>query len=291
MTAPLAIVTATTNLERARHCIESWIRLAQDPPPIFLILNGVPEPPPSVEITGAQVVWLARQEYLGSVKAFKMSVKAALVGAYPIIACFHDDFEILEPGWDAKVRMYFSRNTSMGLAGFGGAIGLGAEDMYRKPYDPMSLARIGFRSNLVDAEVHGVRSLLVEPVACLDGFSQIGRREFWQGLWSPTKRAVEARKQPPTLPSVAEPPWEQLERLGIVHHLYDSLLGAIAARNGWETWYIPLRSQHHGGRTAVGDPGYQDWAKTQTPGGDHDFWSQAHAIGYEAFRDVLPLRV
>jgi hypothetical protein len=291
MKPTLAIVTATSNVERAMPCLESWIRTAQDPPPlIFLVHNGRTPSPTRIQVDGTSVAWVSTPDYLGSVRAFERGVAAALAGPFEIIACLHDDFEILEPGWDQLVKRAFAQQPEMGLAGFGGAIGLGAEDMYRKAYDPMSLARVGFRSNLVDAEVHGVRSLLRERVACLDGFSQIGRRDFWQGIWAPAKIAAD-RGSPQASRAVAEPVWEELARLGIRHHLYDSLLGAIAARHGWETWYLPLRSQHHGGRTAVGDPGYQDWAKSQIDGGDQGFWQQAHAIGYESFRDVLPLRV
>lgn len=288
MTMPLAIVTATSNIERARPCIESWIKTAAgaDPIPIFVIVNGGPRVD-SVIMAGQPIAWLQTETYLGSVPAFRRGVGVALRDA-EIIACLHDDFEILEYGWDQKVIRAFARNPNMGLAGFGGAISLGHEDMYQKPYNPMSLARGGFRSNLVDAEVHGVRSLLSEQVACLDGFSQIGRNDFFRGIWSPAKIADE-RLSAGTKPAV--PVWQALEDLGIVHHLYDSLLGAIAARHGWETWYLPLRAQHHGGRTAVGDSGYGDWAKTQVAEGDHGFWKAAHAIGYEAFKDVLPLRV
>lgn len=279
---PFAIVTATTNIERARPCIESWLLRATDPDriPIFVIHNG-PERPivEDLSFAGHPAAWLHRDEYLGSVPAFRRGVDVALQAA-EIIACLHDDFEILEEGWDQKVIQAFKRHPQMGLAGFGGAISLGHEDMYRKPYDPMSLARGGFRSNLVDAEVHGVRSLLSEPVACLDGFSQIGRRGFFAGQYGLHKSKIDGPR-----------PWQLLEDMGIVHHLYDSLLGAIAARHGWETWYLPLRAQHHGGRTAVGDAGYGDWAKTQIEGGDHGFWQKAHQIGYEAFEDVLPLRV
>jgi hypothetical protein len=292
MSLSLAIVTATSNVERAMPCLLSWIAMAQDPPPIFLIHNGG-ERITGVTVEGTQVAWVSMPDYLGSVRAFERGVAAALSGPFDIIACLHDDYEILEPGWDQLVRRCFAQQPNLGLAGFGGAIGLGAHDMYQRPYDPMSLARVGFRSNLVDAEVHGVRSLLREQVACLDGFSQVGRRDFWKGVWSPAKIAAERASHHTTQAerAVARPVWEYLAELGIVHHLYDSLLGAIAARHGWETWYLPLRSQHHGGRTAVGDPGYQDWAKQQTDKGDQGFWEKAHAVGYEAFRDVLPLRV
>lgn len=284
----LAVVTASTNFDRARACIESWTLWAdRQPLNVFLILNGVGQsfsgPLPVLERT--TIAYVEKANYLGSVQAFRLGVDAALQGPYDVIACLHDDFEIKEKGWDTKVIRAFDRQPQLGLCGFGGAIGLGAADMYQKPYDPMSLARCGFRSDLTDAEVHGVRSRLPEQVACLDGFSQIGRRAFWKGEAGPH---TSGSGQP--FPRY-EAPWQLLEDLGIVHHLYDSLLGAIAARNGWETWYLPLRSTHHGGRTAVGDPGYQEWAKSHTTGGDADFWSQAHALGYENFRDVLPLRV
>jgi hypothetical protein len=120
-------------------------------------------------------------------------------------------------------------------------------------------------------------------VACLDGFSQIGRREFWQGLRYDRGEVTDF--------GAGGPPWTVLQDLGIVHHLYDGLLGCLAARAGWETWYLPIACRHYGGRTAVGDRGYQAWAAAQPQGGDHGFWREAHRIGYEAFRDVLPLRV
>jgi hypothetical protein len=280
---PLAIVTATTQLDQARPCIESWIRYAQTPPAIYLVLNGAALSPEAAFETARYAGVYNAHDYLGSVPAFRRGVDMALKADHPIIACLHDDYEILEHGWDAKVWLYFTRHPQMGLAGFGGAIGLGSEHIYKQPYDPMQLARRGFRSNLVDAEAHGIRSLLAEPVACLDGFSQIGRRAFWEGCTVEKGRIGETAER--------HRPWTVLENLGFIHHFYDGALGCVARRYGWETWYVPLRSQHHGGGTAVGDPGYQEWAKTQVEGGDHGFWEAAHTIGYEAFRDVLPLRV
>jgi len=158
----------------------------------------------------------------------------------------------------------------------------------------VQLARKGFRSNLIDAEVHGLRSLLAEPVACLDGFSQIGRREFWLGL-APvsqlTKRidnggTISRGEYQPTLR-----PWHLLDRIGVRHHAYDSALGAIAKRYHWEAWYLPVRCRHLGGMTAVGDEGYQRWAAQQTEGGDHGFWEQAHAAVYAEFKAELPIRL
>lgn len=231
---------------------------------------------------GSSPVHLVTGQY-GVVPAFRQGVDDALQ-QYPqaeILACLHDDLEIHDPHWAERVAGYFAENPRMGLAGFGGAIGLGSDDLYQTEYRPEQLARIGFRSNLVDAEVHGVRSLLPERVACLDGFSLIGRREFWAGVQSPYGD--------PSLQPAR--PWAMLARLGMIHHFYDSALGALAARYGWETWYLPIACRHYGGQTAVGDPNYQRWAQQQRPGGDHDFWEEAHRIGHDVFRDVLPIRI
>lgn len=280
----LAIVTATTNVERARPCLESWLRNAIEPPVLFLILNGEGERPSGqqgIHLDHQPIIWSHTPRYLGTVPAFRKMIDFVLTRPqFDVIACLHDDFEIQESGWDAKVLKYFSRRSEIGLIGFGGATGLGDDDLYEKPYDPMSLARNGFRSDLVDAEAHGIRSLLAERVACLDGFSQIGSRTFWEG-YTRSVDDVDPKGRP----------WTVLEDLGFVHHFYDGALGCLAARYGWETWYVPLRGKHWGGQTAVGDRGYQAWAETQVPGGDHGFWEKAHQLGYQAFRDVLPLRV
>lgn len=277
----LVVVTASTNPNRAVACLSTW-----GPVEKIVVLNG-PEAQKSDawrthvgNVTTITASNGAKGQYLGVVPAFNLGVDLALQGDAEIIACLHDDVEIHDPSWVEKVVRKFTQQPACGLLGFGGAIGLGAQDMYEKPYDPMSLARVGFRSNMVDAEVHGVRSLLSEKVACLDGFSQIGRRAFWLGI-----------HRPETRPGPEQKPWHVLADLGIQHHLYDGLLGAIAARYGWETWYLPIRCRHLGGQTAVGDQGYQAWAQTKIEGGDHGFWEASHKAGYEGFKDVLPLRV
>lgn len=286
----LHVVTATTNPERAAKWIQSW-----GPVPLTIVRNGTPAPipdplfwrPPTVP--PVEWVYPDAPQYLGSVSAFRLGVDHVLA-THPeadIIACLHDDLELLEdwPSWQARVVRHFERTPACGLAGFGGAIGVGDQDIYQTPYRPEQLARIGFRSNLVDAEVHGGRSLLPERVACLDGFSQIGRRAFFEG-W---KREGQTDLHTPR-EVLQTAPWTYLEGLGIKHHLYDTALGLLAVRQGWETWYLPIRCHHHGGQTAVGDQGYARWA-TETYGGDHAIWEQAHHAGYEAFRDVLPLRI
>jgi hypothetical protein len=263
----LGIVTATTDLPRASACIASWTRQASRELPLHCVVN----------------------QYLGVVPAFRLGVDFVLA-KYPdvdVVACLHDDLTIDEPHWDEKVEIAFERYPDLGLAGFGGAIGLGADGIYQTPYDPMQLARIGFRSNLLDAEAHGTRSLSGEWVVCLDGFSLIARREFLLGD-RPSDRPWTAAGNGS---APHERPWTYLQQLGLVHHFYDSALGCLARRFGWRVRFLPVRCQHHGGRTAVGDPGYQHWAAAQIDGGDRGFWEQSHRIGYDTFKDVLPLRL
>lgn len=269
----LVIVSASTNPLRALPCLKSW-----GPIPTIIVCNGCE---PLVDHADLRhVTWVLNKDYLGTVPAFRRGVDFALDHTdADIIAAIHDDLEMLDPDWGTKVIRAFERRPKCGLAGFGGALGLGSDDLYQTPYHPMQLARSGFRSNLVDAEVHGIRSLLAEQVACLDGFSQIGRREFFEGCDLDVNKASHDR------------PWTYLEDHSVTHHLYDGLIGALAARQHWETWYLPIRARHYGGQTAVGDAGYQAWAKAQIPGGDQGFWEKSHKLGYELFRDQLPLRV
>lgn len=269
-----AIVTATTDINRAERYIASWLKTAAYTTPMIHIVQN-----------GGDLL------YLGSVEAFRQGVDTVLGWDDPpdIIACFHDDLLIREPGWDARIHGLFHVHPTAGLCGFGGARGLGTEDLYRTPYDPMQLARVGFRSNLVDAETHGERSLLAERVACLDGFSQVGRREFWEGLPAPGACGSDWRDGD-RVPAYSRP-WSYLAELGLVHHFYDGALGCIARRMEWDTWYLPVYCEHHGGQTAVLDQGYHAWAAGQVEDGDQGFWRTSHRIGYDAFRDVLPLRL
>lgn len=287
----LCVVTASTNIQQAESCLASWGDV-----PLIIVLNG---PRGQHGADGERpaydraTVLYNSGEYLGTVPAFRKGVDYALAQGYEIICALHDDLELLDPAWAAQVIRHFERTPNCGLAGFGGAIGLGAADIYKTPYDPMQLARIGFRSNMVDAEAHGMRSLLTERVACLDGFSQIGRREFWEGFGHGGR--FEERR-PWELPPITRT-WTALEDLGLRHHIYDGALGCLAARYNWETWFLPIRCKHYGGRTAVGDPGYTKWAETQRPiddqgfVGDQGFWKDGHRIVYDAFRDVLPIRL
>jgi hypothetical protein len=202
----------------------------------------------------------------GVVPSFAKGVAQAFAEGAEAVVCVHDDVLIEQEGWDLVVTRALDQGVK--FAGFGGATMLGSADLYHTPYDPMQLARGGFVSNMRDAEAHGRRART--PVQCVvfDGFCQIGTKDWFEGAWQ----------------------W--LAASGARHHFYDGMLGCLAARAGVQPGLmLPVACHHYGGRTAVGSAQYQAWARTQHPDGDQGFWEEAHRIGYEAFRDVLPFSV
>jgi len=240
----LAVVTATLDRHRAAAASESWRSSAAGEWPLYLV-----------------------EGRYGVVPAFAEGVSRALQDSHvEVIVCLHDDVFIAEGAWDVRALIHFRDHPRCGLAGFGGATGLGSLDLYAVPYHPMQLARVDFRSNMREAERHGRRTTQPCRVACLDGFCQIGRRRFF------------------------EKAWPFLNAQGLQHHFYDSALGCLAKRWGEEAWLIPVACHHEGKKTAW-SPTYQSWATEQHPDGDAGFWQASHRWGYEALRDVLPIRV
>lgn len=293
----LAIVTATIDLARAMGCLRSWWTLSNGFPSTYVVLQGGESNPlgwgkpilTGPDADNFQVYYTP--EILGVVPAFALGVQQALKDGAEIIACLHDDLEIEQPGWDQEVTRLFHTYPRAGLLGFGGAAGLGESTIYQTPYNPMQLARQDFISNMRHAEAHGRRVAEARRVACLDGFSQVGRREFWQ--------AHDANPARPEAHAACNL-FELMRRWGLVHHAYDAALGCFAKRLGWEVWMLPVRVHHHGGLTAVADPRYlnwaleyfhaPDWTGTKEVQGDAALWTEAHRITYEQFRDCLPIR-
>lgn len=289
----LAIVSATLDYPRMEGCFRSWVEMATGTLEIYLVAQGHTERDWEcfAHIGGTKVYGYHHRQILGVVPAFALGVQRALQDGAEIIACFHDDLLIEQEGWDQQVINLFRACPRAGLCGFGGATGLGHDQLYDVPYHPMSLARQHFGSNMRDAELHGVRWEAAQPVACLDGFSQIGTCAFWQGR--PQHRGEDPAGN--TINNL----FAQMQHLGVIHHFYDGMLGCFAKRLGYQVWYLPIACHHSGGATAVGDKRYQKWANAQPitrdsrghmAGGDQGFWLKAHQVGYDEFKDVLPIR-
>lgn len=242
----LEIVTASIDSEKTKKFWETWMANSRGKIGITHIANSPP---------------------MGVVPAFAEGIRRCTEHSPDIIACLHDDLAIHRDGWDEIVCHFFRQHPKCVLLGFGGALGVGRVGMYDEEYDPMSLARHDFRSNMTHAEAHGKWTAHPMQVAVLDGFSLIGRTDFMIKAWG------------------------KLLELELIHHAYDVAVGCMARRLGKETWLLPLSCHHHGGMTAVTNSEYLEWAKTKTPNGDAGFWLHAHAQVYREFMDILPFHV
>lgn len=181
-----------------------------------------------------------------------------------IVGFIHDDLIIHERGWDERVLAEFA-DPSVHVVGFGGATGLGTDDIYKTPYELRQLIRVNYCSNVRDAENHGFRYTGSMDAAVLDGFSLFVRKSL--------------------LDAVGGWPTEHL-----VFHMYDAWLACVAARMGVRTRMVGVDCHHLGGRTST-KAGYNDWLKEKYGKTDVDIHREAHEWIYKEFRDVLPIRV
>ena len=269
----LCIVTASTQPLKTLPFWSTWFdgKILNETM-IVMVLNGrgaYEEGKKVAEMTGSgsYPVLLLSKDY-GVVPNFQKGIREArdnLLSENDVILCLHDDVAINQLGWDEQILEWISQDRKNDLFGFGGATSLGRLGMYDEPYDPTSLARGGFVSNMRDAEAHGSREIRVRRVAVLDGFSIGGPAHLMDSLFSLMKH-----------------------RLGIVHHAYDAAVGCYAARWNIPVWLFPIACHHHGGMTAVADKNYNEWALSVREEGDQSFWKEAHRVCYNEFQDVLP---
>lgn len=262
----LAVVSASLNPEKTRQYWASWRERGTTDAKYIIVWQDAEAGSPQRPCFGDWDLIISSPEIMGVVPAFNLGIAAAAASGVDVIAAFHDDLRIDQPGWDQIVIDHFASHPKCVLAGFSGADGLGAENIYKVPYEPHQLARQGFYSNMIEAEKHGRRETVARRSACADGFSQIGRTDFMQNAF------------------------KHFTELGIIHHSYDSWLGAKLHRKnlGSECWFLPIACHHHGGVSATAPP-YAEWSKQH--GGDQAIWEQAHRKFYEDCRGILPIRI
>ena len=176
-------------------------------------------------------------------------------GDADILAYIHDDVQMFEDGWDARVLAEFA-DPAVGIVGFGGALRHGSPDLYRAPYAVNQLARAGYRSNTRDWFNHGKLLTGACNAAVHDGFALICRREFLDRVGG----------------------WSQIQ--GNADFLcYDYAICALARRHGYKIRVVGVDCMHYGGGTSVAVGVRQD---------DYD---RSHRWFYEEFTDVIPCEV
>jgi len=252
----LAITTATLDepTPLIQRCINSWKPLLVNKCEIVTLHNKHTD---NLGVTGS-LQWLYEHT------------------TAPVIAFLHSDCEIFEPGWDERVLREFD-DPKVGVAGFGGALQLGEDDIYKTPYRLTQLRRIDYRSNTQDAEQHGERFTGACDVATLDGFALVVRRELLD-RWSQHMVAEGATRITYGWPVRRYP-----------FHNYDNALCVHAHRAGWRARLVGIDCIHHGGATATTEA-YQQWSLDKLGKTDHQVHTDSHVALYEDGRGVLPLR-
>ena len=172
----------------------------------------------------------------------------------PIIAMCHDDLMINEKDWDLRVLNQFD-DPKVGLVGFAGAPGHGAHDMYKSPYHLCQLGRVGFRSNMKDAALHGAAFTGEQDCAVLDGLSLFVRRTVLEEAGG----------------------WPLGTPVGYIG--YDYWICCMTRRLGYKIRLVGVSCDHLGGKSTGLNPSLQV-----------DF-EGAHRYIYDEFKDVLPYMV
>lgn len=187
-----------------------------------------------------------------------MNVMDALQSGYEnsrqdILAYIHDDVEIYEKGWDSRVLDCFNDPT-IGVVGFGGALGHGAPHLYTTAYHLPNLARQNFLSNMRSWQKHGGNFTGERDVAILDGFAIFVRRSILEkaGGWPVDK------------------PYG--------YFMYSEWLCCEARRQGFRIRLVGVDCEHLGGRSS----GHISPSEN---------YQLAHSYFYEHNRDVMPFKV
>lgn len=157
--SPLSLVygIATCEQPRWRECVASWNASALSFHPSIVVRHRL------------------------ILDAYQEIYDQAVAQRADLIAYLHDDLRIDETDWDERVLAEFA-DPAVAIVGFAGAPGYGSAAMYSQPYSHSSLGRVGFQSNLANAELHGSRFRGERDVACLDGLALICRRAFLDEL-------------------------------------------------------------------------------------------------------------
>lgn len=237
----------------------------------FLLLdNGSTEPIKSFvdnHLKPANLNYLRNEKNVGTIKGMQQIYNKA---SGDIIAIIHNDVLIYEQGWNNRVMDLFDKDPKLGMVAFfgsGGCMVNGGRLQVRD--DGGSGAGM---SNLLEAELHGLRIDKPHAIAIPDGLAMIFRKEMLD-----KGKGFDLRYK--------------------YHHLYDRDIGLESLRRGYRNMVIDVPCHHWSGITC-NRASYQNWINKQLKvdsGGDklaHDsnseiFMEKWGPLGY----NVLPLYV
>lgn len=173
-----------------------------------------------------------------------------------ILGFVHDDLRVIDQDWKVRVLAEFD-DPAVAIVGFAGAPGYGHPLMYQKPYHFSCLGRVGFASNMVNAEQHGARFTGSRSVSVLDGMALFIRRTFLDAVGG----------------------WKWRMDTPCSYYLYAEATCFVALRKGYKIRQVGVACDHLNGRSTGLNPNLNP-----------DFEAE-HRWLYESFRDVMPVMV
>lgn len=231
------IVTAVDAQQHVDECLKHLVDNTSAGTFIYLLDNG--SEPPLTNPYPARVQVIRHDVNVGGNAVFHTTLPLLKLLGIDVVAHIHCDMMIREHNWDLRVASAFAEDPDLVLAGFvgsteldaGGGRGLGTHLNFVGAFYE------GF-GQATPAEVHGIRSSGIIPVAVLDHCSMIFRVSHLSQL----------------------PPQEGNFAPG---HFYDRILSAEVNRQGKHVAYIGIACDHFSGGTAQGcekrDAMYRRW--------------------------------
>ena len=266
-----AVVPVLNQHDTTADVMESWFTLAKNRVSILFIDNGSDQPLSEQPFYRRwaehhDVRCVRNEENVGVYPTFQQGLHET---GSTFIFYSHNDVEMLEWGWDAKmttILRLLSYHGKPGVCGMFGAKGIGTPDIYKKPYHFTQMMRWDCVTVPGMDDPGGARQLEsdYERIMVLDGFSLIVSRQM-------VREAMDGSFDHERFPA---------------HHMYDQDICVTSHYGGFNNYAINVDCKHHGGVTST----REDWAQ-KMGSSDHSIHRQAHRVFYEKWRGKLPVGV
>lgn len=170
-----------------------------------------------------------------------------MADGYDLVCFIHNDLYLFDKGWDLRIKSLFENDSHIGVVGV-----VGAERI------EVNGGRSHVFSNMLEADIHGTRNVMVRRCAVLDGALLCCRASLLQQC-------------------------QGMDEKYPFHHFYDFDLCMQARACEYEVWYCGVHCHHETGQSAS-RPEYEEWVASQlkVPYGRGDL--TAHAQSTDRFR-------
>ena len=266
--------------DKLRPCIESVIAHASGHDyEIILWDNGSRRTFSYKKYQGsAPISYIRQKKNIGVLPVFKEATPYCLGD---IIMFIHSDILVHGAAWDERIEKVFKDDDRLGLAGFFGAKGIGADGGRSYSISNMQGSVWGKCDCHESAAWHHGSPMTrpVEPATVLDGVALIFRRSVLEEIIDNTDMFAMWRAP---------------------HHFYDKTLSLKTVDLGYKVAVIDIEFDHWSGATANHSKKYdkmaREWAKAhgayiEGSDGDHMVYKAAEKQLFDEFRNRLPVNV